>query len=66
MRNRKMSANNKTGFKGVHRRGNRFRAIVSYEGVTYRLGDFDDPFLAHEAYVKKARELHGEFAHDGL
>lgn len=55
----------KVGLKGVDKRGNRYRAMITFQNKTYHLGYFDTPELAHEAYCKKAKELHGEFANTG-
>lgn len=52
--------------KGVQavkkRRSIRYRAIATKDGVREHLGYFDTPALAHAAYLKRSRELHGEFA----
>lgn len=40
----------------------RYRAIVTKNGVREHLGYFDTEELAHAAYLKRAQELHGEFA----
>lgn len=62
--NSRKAVDNKSGFKGVsfsaHAR--RWRASITYKGRGKNLGYFDDPRLAHEAYLKAARELFGEFA----
>lgn len=52
--------------KGVQavqkRRSIRYRAIATKDGVREHLGYFDTPELAHAAYLKRSKELHGEFA----
>ena len=58
---------NTTGFKGVSKFYNptntaRFRAQIRVNGKRLFLGLFHTPEEAHEAYRKKAAELHGEFA----
>lgn len=53
---------NSTGFKGVHPHKNRFRAVIQTDGTTLRLGSFDTPGEAHEAYKLAALCLHGDFA----
>lgn len=40
---------NKSGFKGVRKRGERFEAIISRHGIQYRLGHFDTPEEANKA-----------------
>lgn len=52
--------------KGVQavqkRRSIRYRAIATKDGVREHLGYFDTPDQAHAAYLKRSKELHGEFA----
>lgn len=48
--------------KGVSAKGNRWRARITYGKRKHDLGTFDTPDEAHEAYAKRAREVHGEFA----
>jgi hypothetical protein len=62
MANRKLNANNSSGFKGVSKRGNRYRAYVNKDGKRIWLGVFDNPEQAGAAASIKATELHGEFA----
>ena len=64
MANRKLNNNNKAGFKGVsfYKKLGKYGSRVSKDGVSYHLGVFDTPEEAHEAYLAKANELHGEFA----
>jgi hypothetical protein len=50
------------GFKGVTLNGKRWRARVHYNKKQFNLGTFDTPEEAHEAYCKKATEVHKEFA----
>lgn len=61
-RNMKRKAANLSGFKGVRRRGNRYIARITANGVTYELGSFRTPEEAHQAYCNAARKYHGEFA----
>jgi hypothetical protein len=64
--NRPKNKNNSTGYKGVKAQwtGKRFtyqaRIIINRKYV--HLGTFKTKLEAHRAYIKKAKELHGEFA----
>jgi hypothetical protein len=60
--NRKLNINNTCGFKGVFRRGEKFRSYVNKDGKRHNIGTFDTAEEAHAAYLAKAKELHGEFA----
>lgn len=55
---------NKLRLKGVttNHRGSRYRAQISIDGRTQRLGSFDTPEEAHAAYVCAVKEVAGEFA----
>ena len=63
-RNQGLRANNTSGYKGVSWNIGQKRWVsrITCDGKIIHLGYFDDPKLAHEAYVKAALELHGEFA----
>ena len=56
----------RSGYKGVTPAacGYKWQARIQKNGRQYHLGLFDTPEEAHEAYVKAAKQLHGEFAHD--
>jgi hypothetical protein len=56
--------NNRSGFKGVYRRGKylRWSAQVRHNDHLYDLGSHSSPEEAARAYDAKARELFGEFA----
>jgi hypothetical protein len=56
------AVSNASGYRGVYRERNKWRAQIRTNGVTTSLGSFDDPVEAHAAYVAKAREIFGEFA----
>ena len=56
---------NKTGFKGVHKHGHRYRAAIRLNYKHIRLGSFETPEAAHEAYCRAAIRLHGQFANTG-
>ena len=62
MRNTPTRSHNRSGMKGVHIAGRRFRARITANGKKVSLGRFDTAEAAHEAYVAAARKLHGEFA----
>lgn len=55
-------ARNKTGFKGVHHRGNKYYAQITVNRKCITLGVYVTPEEAHAAYCKAALEYHGEFA----
>jgi len=54
---------NTSGFKGVVKCKNRWKAQITYQQQVMYLGLFETKEKAHAAYLEKARELHGEFAH---
>lgn len=54
--------NNRSGFKGVIRYGNRFTAQIYVNGKSRHLGNFDTPEEANAAYFQAAQEAFGEFA----
>jgi hypothetical protein len=61
--NAKRSVRNKSGFKGVcwHKNNQKWHARISKGGVSVHLGFYESPEIAHQAYCKAAKELHGEF-----
>ena len=62
MFNRRKNKTNKTGFKGVTQSGQKFVAMIGFNGKVIYLGTFENKIEAARAYDKKALELHGEFA----
>jgi hypothetical protein len=48
---RKIHRNNKSGYRGVSRHGNRWRADVTMDGVRYYLSVYDTPEEAYEARI---------------
>lgn len=63
LRNRRMNANNTSGYKGVNRTPyNTFEAQITINNRKITLGYFATPELAHEAYCSAAKIYHGEFA----
>lgn len=60
--NTEMRADNKSGFKGVHQVGRRWKAQINIKGKRTCLGTFDTPELAAAAYAEAAKIHHGNFA----
>lgn len=66
-RNARISKRSRTGLKGVSvRHDGVFRAQITVNRQRIHLGYYASADDAHEAYVNAARELHGEFANDGV
>lgn len=53
---------NKSEFKGVTPKGDKWEARIKHKGVTQHLGIYDDPAQAARVWDRKAVELYGEFA----
>lgn len=64
IRNRRISRNNTSGYKGVSwsSQTQRWRSAISVGGRKYYLGEFDIKEDAARAYNAAAIEAHGEFA----
>lgn len=64
MRNRRVAANNASGFKGVYRRKNerRFAASITFNKRQVLVGWYDTPVEAATAYDIAAKHYFGEFA----
>ena len=60
--NRTRAANNLSGFKGVDRFQDKWRAKIALNAKTYHLGLYSSPIEAACAYDGAARVLHGRFA----
>ena len=65
--NRKMNANNTSGYKGVcwDKTLNKWRSQIRLEGKRINIGCFDNIEEAAEVVRKAREELHGDFAHHG-
>ncbi|SRR5258708_256205 len=61
-RNRRMRRRNRSGFKGVVRRGNRWEVRIQLNSKQYFLGSFSDISDAVRAYDLASVQMHGEFA----
>ena len=62
--NRRRPRHNTSGYKGVYlcRKSGKWCAHIGWNGRTIHLGRFTTPQEAHDAYLKAARKLFGEFA----
>lgn len=60
--NRGARKDNKTGLKGVVKKGKKWRAGITVNYEKKWLGYYDTPEEAHEAYKKAALESAGEYA----
>lgn len=65
MVNSKLTSRSSTGYKGVCVHKGRYIARVTKDGKQYHVGTFDCPNEAHKAYMKRAKELHKDFAFSG-
>lgn len=65
--NRRMAANNTSGFKGIwfNKNEQKWVANISTHGRKHSLGYFDTKEAAYAAYCSAAEKLHGEFANLG-
>lgn len=61
--NKKMRSDNSAGFKGVSPHHNKWRSVITKNGVRYRLGTFTTAEEAHAAYRSAARKLFGKYAY---
>lgn len=55
---RKPNKRNKSGFLGVIRFQNKWRANITINKKTRRIGDYDTPEEAHQAYLDAKRKYH--------
>ena len=61
-RNSKIAKNNTSSVKGVCKRGNKWRAYITIDGLEAHLGYFDNIEDAKQARVNKVKQVFGEFA----
>lgn len=57
-----ITARGETGFRGVNKSGDKFRAQIAVARKNLHLGNFATAEEASAAYEVKRRELHGDFA----
>ncbi|MEZ4920581.1 MAG: hypothetical protein R2792_15880 [Saprospiraceae bacterium] len=57
---RQRKTSSKTGYTGVYKEHNRYRAVISIKGKSVHLGMFDTPEEAAQAYNKVSKELYGD------
>lgn len=60
-RNKRMSKNNTSGWKGVSRSRKKWVAQIGVDNKHLHLGVFDTVEEAHQAYVAASKKYHGEF-----
>jgi hypothetical protein len=59
--NKRLQKNNTSGYRGVSRDRNRWRAFICVDGIQRAIGNFRTVKEAAAAYEIAARQLHGEF-----
>lgn len=65
-KNRRIGANNTTGFKGVYwHESKKWQAKIMVNNKSRHLGLFDTPELAYAAYCEASLKLHGPFSNLG-
>lgn len=65
-KNRKLNINSSTGLKGVHKRGEKYRSKISFNGKQICLGTFDTKEEASMAYAKASEFYFGKFVRSDL
>ena len=63
VRNRGLNRNNTSGYKGVTKIKDKWRAQISFKRKFIDLGIFSTPKEAAIAYNNKAKDIHGDFAY---
>lgn len=63
--NRGKVSRNTSGYKGVSwdKKNKRWRVLIMAHGKQIHVGRFDDIQDARKAYLEKAKQVHGKFAH---
>lgn len=56
---------NSTGFRGITKKGNRFRASITVDNRVHFLGSFKTAEEAHAAYLEARAKHHGAFVNKG-
>ncbi len=64
--NKKKLCTNKSGFKGVSRYKNKWRAQARLNGLNIHLGYFSDLMQAAKCYSEFVLKNHGEFVHHSI
>lgn len=62
MRNRDKQADNLSGYKGVYKKDNRYRAQITVEGKQIYLGSYQNIEDAVKAYNEASIKYHGKFS----
>lgn len=60
--NRSKRSDNKSGYKGVYKMGNKWASAITCNKVRKFLGLFDEPINAYNSYVEASKKYHGEFS----
>lgn len=61
LRSRKSRSDNKSGFRGVFKIGNRYRVNIGFQGKRYYLGLYDSFEEAVDVRLEAEKELHGNY-----
>ena len=63
--NKSIHPKNTSGYKGVYlsSQDGKWKAKININCKQVHIGTFNSPIEANVAYIKKAKELHGEFYH---
>lgn len=57
---RQRKTRSRTGYTGVYKENNRYRAVISIDKKTVHIGMFDTPEEAARAYNEKSKEVFGD------